>query len=139
MEVIGSLLTFCDSTCIVLLLFSTYALQPSRLIMRSGLDLPTFTTRHLHARAPSGGRWNCGREMSCKFCLNAYFHVTFSNLLHAVKLRHGTDGFTSPPKEAVLKIFFALNIRRLWPGLNPRTWVQKASTLPLDHRRRFSQ
>ena len=29
--------------------------------------------------------------------------------------------------------FFTLKIRRLWPGLNPRTWVLKASTLPLDH------
>ena len=27
-------------------------------------------------------------------------------------------------------------IRRLQPGLNPRTWVPKASTLPLDHRSR---
>jgi hypothetical protein len=48
-----------------------YALQPSRLIVRSGLDVPTFATRRLHAchyaRAPSGGRWNCGREMSGNF------------------------------------------------------------------------
>jgi hypothetical protein len=47
-----------SSSC--LCLFSTYALQPSRLIVRSGLDVPTFATRHLHvchhARAPSGGR-----------------------------------------------------------------------------------
>jgi len=63
-----------------------------------------------------------------EFCLNADLHVTFWDLLHAVKLRHGTDGFTSPPKEGVLKI------RRLRPGANPRTWVPKASTLPLDHR-----
>jgi len=80
-----------------------------RLIVRSGLDVPTFATRRLHAchhaRAPSGGRWNCGREMSGKFCLNADFHVTFRDLLHAVKLRHGTDGFSSPPKEGVLRIF----------------------------------
>ena len=40
-----------------------------------------------------------------KFCLNAEFHVTFRDLLHAVKLRHGTDGFTSPPKEGVLRNF----------------------------------
>jgi len=40
-----------------------------------------------------------------EFCLNVDFHVTFRDLLHAVKLRHGTDGFTSPPKEGVLKIF----------------------------------
>jgi len=42
-----------------------------------------------------------------EFCLNAEFHVTFRDLLHAVKLRHGNDGFTSPPKEGVLRIFFA--------------------------------
>ena len=28
------------------------------------------------------------------------------DLLHAANLRHGTDGFTSPPKEGVLRIFF---------------------------------
>jgi hypothetical protein len=27
------------------------------------------------------------------------------DLLHAAKLRHGTDGFTSPPKEGMLGIF----------------------------------
>jgi hypothetical protein len=40
-----------------------------------------------------------------KFCLNADSHVTFRDLLHAVKLRHGTVAFTSPPKEGVLRIF----------------------------------
>jgi len=108
--------------------------------VRSGLDVPTFATRRLHpchhARAPSGGRWNCGRKMSGKFCLNADLHVTFRDLLHTVKLRHGTDVFTSSPKEGVLRIFFALKIRRLRPGANPRTWVPKASMLPLDHRSR---
>jgi len=121
---------------------SNYVLQPLRLIVRSGLEVPTFATRRLHAcphaRAPSGGRWNCGREMSGNFCLNSDFHVTFRDLLHAVKLRHRTDGFTSPPKKGVLRIFFfALKIRRLRPGVNPRTWVPKASTLPLDYRSRF--
>ena len=33
--------------------------------------------------------------------------------------------------------FRPLKIRRLRPGLNPRTWVLKASTLPLDHRSRY--
>jgi len=37
-----------------------------------------------------------------EFCLNADFRVTFRDLLHAVKLRYGTDGFTSPSKEGVL-------------------------------------
>ena len=29
----------------------------------------------------------------------------FRDLLHAANLRHGTEGFTSPPKEGVLRIF----------------------------------
>ena len=65
------------------------------------------------------------------------FHVTFRDLLHAVNLRHGTGGFTPPPKEGVLRIFSPWKIQRLRSGLNPRTWVPKASTLPLDHRSRL--
>ena len=42
-----------------------------------------------------------------EFCLNADLHVTFRDLLHAVKLRHRTDSFTSPPKEGVLRIFLS--------------------------------
>jgi hypothetical protein len=57
------------------------------------------------------------------------FHVEFRNILHAVNLRHGTDGFTSPPKEGVLRIFSPWKIRRLRPGLNSRTWVPKASSV----------
>jgi hypothetical protein len=33
-----------------------------------------------------------------EFCLNAALRFIFRDLLHAVKPRHGTDGFTSPPK-----------------------------------------
>ena len=66
----------------------------------------------------------------------ADFHVAFRNLLHAVNLRHGTDGFTSRRKEGVLRIFSLWKIRRLRPGLNPRIWVPKSNTLPLDHRSR---
>jgi hypothetical protein len=73
-----------------------------------------------------------------EFCLNADLRVTFMDLLHAVKLHHGTDGFTSPPKEGLLRIFSAQKIRRLRPGANPRTWVLRANTLSLDHRSRFS-
>ena len=70
-------------------------------------------------------RWNVelwARNVREVF-LNSDKHVTFRDLLHSVKLRHGTDGFTSSQKEGV--------IRR---GPNPRTWVPKASTLSLDHR-----
>jgi len=120
----------------ILCFFTTH--YTLRLIVRSELDVSTFATRRLHAFhhaiAPSGGMRNCGRKMSSNFCLNADFHVTFRDLLHAVKLRHGTDDFTSPPKEGVLRIFFALKTRRLRPGVKSRTWVPKASMLPLDHR-----
>ena len=59
-------------------------------------------------------------------------------LLHAANLRHGTDNFTSLPKEGVLRIFYRpLKIQRLRPGLNPRTWVSGASALPLHHRSRL--
>jgi hypothetical protein len=71
-----------------------------------------------------------------EFCLNGYLQVTFRDLLHAVKLRHGTDGFTSPPKEGVLRIFSPTKSDGFGPGANPRTWVPKANTLPLDHRSR---
>jgi len=101
---------------------------------------PLFTTRCLHVRHdvrdPSGGSGNCGREC----CPGNFAEMTtstiFRDLLHAANLRHGTDGFTSTLQEGVLRIFSPLNIRRLRPGLNPLTWVIKASTLPLDHRSR---
>ena len=75
-----------------------------RLIVPSWLAVSTFATRRLHARAPRGGRWNCGREMSGNFA-EMTTYTPLRDLLHAVKLRHGTEGFTSPPKEGVLRIF----------------------------------
>ena len=66
------------------------------------------------------------------------FHVTFRDLLHAINLRHGTNGFTSHPKEGVLRIFSPWKIGRFQAGLNPVTWIPKASTLHLDHRSRYS-
>jgi len=93
-----------------------YALQPLRLIERSGLDVPTFATRRLHtchhAKAPSGGWWNCGREMSENFSLNADLHVTFRYLLHANRL-------TSRPKEGVLRIFFCSKNSTASAGCEP--------------------
>ena len=42
--------------------------------------------------------------MSDEFCLKMpKFHVTFRDPLHAVNLRHGTNGFTSLRKDGVLK------------------------------------
>ena len=104
------------------------------------LDIPTFGARcpyvRNNARDPSRERWNCGGEI-CPVILPKFrLPRKFRDLLHTTNLWHGTDGFTSPPKEGVLRIFFALKIRRLRPRLNPQTWVLKVSTLPLDHRSR---
>ena len=58
--------------------------------------------------------------MADEFCLKMPdFHVTFRDLLHAVNLRHGTNGFTSLPKEGVLRIFFALKNPTASAGLEP--------------------
>ena len=45
------------------------------------------------------------RNGRTNFAESGDFHVTFGVLLHAVILRHGTDRFTSPPKEGSLRIF----------------------------------
>jgi hypothetical protein len=41
-------------------------------------------------------------------CAEITTSMPFRDLLHASNLGHGTDGFTSAPKEGVLRIFFAL-------------------------------
>ena len=61
-----------------------------------------------------------------EFCLKMPdFHVTFRDLLHAVNLRHGTDGFTSLPKEGVLRIFFALKNPTASVGFEPANFGTK--------------
>jgi hypothetical protein len=42
--------------------------------------------------------------MAENFAESDVFHVTFG-FFYSRKARHGTDGFTSPPKEGVLRIF----------------------------------
>jgi hypothetical protein len=91
------------------------------------LDVPTFTTSRL-PRDPSSQRWNyVGEKWPLNFAWNARLPRSIQGFLHAVNLRHGTEGFTSPKKEGVLRIFSPWKIRRIRPGLNPRTWVPKAS------------
>ena len=73
------------------------------------LDVPTFAVRCLYvsndARDPGSERWNCGRE-SCPVSLPKFrLPPIIRDLLHAANLRHGTDGFTSPPKEGVVRVF----------------------------------
>jgi hypothetical protein len=52
-------------------------------------------------------------------------------------LQRGTCGFTSHPKEVVMRIFIALINPSLWPGSNPRPLGPVASTLTTRPPRRL--
>jgi len=75
---------------------------------RHQVSLTSETTR----ANPSSGRRNYGERNCREFCRKWRLPRHFWVLLNAVNLGHGTDGFTSPPKEGA-ENFFARNIRRL--------------------------
>jgi hypothetical protein len=64
---------------------------------------------------PSGSQSGDLGEKWLEFSLRTLPKV----LLHAVNLRHGTDGFTSPPKEVVLRIFITLKNPSTSVGIKP--------------------
>ena len=105
------------------------------------LDVPIFAARCLYfrndARDPSSERWNFGRErcpvISPKFRLPRKFYGSFT----CRKSTTWDRRLYFPSEGRRVEDFIVLKIRRLWPGLNPRTWVLEASTLPLDHRSRY--
>jgi len=88
------------------------------------LDFPTFSARCLHVQrrerplAAEGGTLR-GRKMFRQISSRIRLPHNSRDLLHASNLRHGTDGFSSPPKEGVLKIFSPLKLRRLPAGFEP--------------------
>jgi hypothetical protein len=46
-----------------------------------------------------------GEKLQVNLACDFDYYVNRRVLLHAAKLRHGTDGFTSPQKEGMLWIF----------------------------------
>jgi hypothetical protein len=70
-----------------------------------------------------GEKWPV--NLACDF----YFHVNRRVLLHAAKLRHGTDGFTSLPKEGMLWIFFSLKNPTASARIKPAILGTEASML----------
>ena len=105
------------------------------------LDVPTFAPRCLYvrndARDPSSERWNCGRERCPVILLKFRFPLKFRDLLHAANLRHGTNGFTSPPKEGVLRIIFRPKNPTASAGFEPANLGIKGQHATLDHRSRY--
>jgi hypothetical protein len=101
---------------------------------------PCFGNSNLHRQAHprlqrcertlAGKGETVGEKCPVILPTNGDFHAKCRDFLHAANLRHGTDGFTSPPKEGTLWIFSPWKIRQLRPGSNPRTWVTDASVLP---------
>jgi hypothetical protein len=87
------------------------------------LDVSTSAGRHLHLHTTrdilAAKGWTVAKNVSQQFCLNAALHITFRDLPHAVNLRHGTDGFTSPPKEGVLRILSPWKILTASAGFEP--------------------
>jgi hypothetical protein len=102
----------------------------------SRLDIPTFATRCPHvrhdARDPSGEGWNCGREY-CPVILPKWRLPRHLGIFYTPQIYDMGPTALLPLRRKACWGFF-LKIQRLRPGLNPRTWVLKASTLPLDHR-----
>ena len=92
------------------------------------LDVPTFTTSRL-PRDPSSQRWNYVGE---KWPMN--FPRSIQESFTCSKSTTWDRRLYFPTEERRAEDFFALKN----PVLNPRTWVPKASTLPLDHRSRHN-
>ena len=68
--------------------------------------------------------------------------IHFRVLLHAANMQHGTNGFTSLPKEGVLRIFFALKNPTASAGFEPAnlgTKGQQATSRPPKSLQRGAQ
>jgi hypothetical protein len=88
------------------------------------LDVPTFSTRCLHVQRherPIAAKVGtiCGRKMFRQISSSIRLQRNSRDLLHVANLRHGTDGFTSPPKEGVLRNFFGLKTPTASAGHDP--------------------
>ena len=96
--------------------YGSGTLHPGQ-ILRGRLPLlsAAFRRSHLLRQVPSrprrkrplaaeGGTLR-GREMFRQISSRIRLPRNSRDLSHAANLRHGTDGFTSPPKEDVLRIF----------------------------------
>jgi hypothetical protein len=102
-------------------LMPPYVLQPCRLIVRTLLwkiplgllGAPTSPTTPETSSRESG---NFGLEISGNIAEKWRLVRQMWEFLRAANLRHGTDGFTSPPKEGTLRIFRPENSNGLEPA-----------------------
>jgi len=99
------------------------------------LDFPTHTARYLShyndTRSRSSERWKYWAR-KCREILaeSGELHAFIRDLLYASNLRHGTDGFTSPSKVVVQRIFFALENPTASAGSKPTKLCTKGQHPP---------
>ena len=94
--------------------YGSGTLHPGQ-VLEGSLPLlsPAFRRSHFSRQVPSSATTReileakCGTVCEKDVVILRKFRLPhkFRDLLHAANLRHGTDGFTSPPKEGVLRIF----------------------------------
>jgi len=95
--------------------YSSGMLHPGQ-VLRGSLPLlsPVFRCSHFSPQVPprpprrersQRRKWELWARMLSSNFAEMTTSTPFRDLLHAANLRHGTDGFTSPPKEGVLTIF----------------------------------
>jgi len=79
----------------------------------------------------SSGRWNSSwaRNVPTNFGLESDFHVILGIFYMLQICDMGQTALLPLWRKAWWGFFSPLKIWRLWPGLNPQTWVPKASTL----------
>jgi hypothetical protein len=113
-------------------------------ILRGSLPLfsPAFRRSHFRHQVPPRPprRERSQRrkvEMWARILSGNFAEMTTStplrDLLHAGNLRHGTDGVTTPPKEGVLRNFFALKNPTASAGFEPVNLGIKCQHATLDH------
>ena len=80
----------------------------------------------------------CGRELAGNFAWNCNFHVNSGIFYMPQICDMGPTALLPFRRKACWGFFRPEKSLRLQRDLNPRTWVLKGSTLPVDHRSRLS-
>ena len=106
-------------------------LLPPNEFLHSSPELP----RTIQARETSASEGRNYQEFSQQIRNLGKYQV----LLHAAKLGHGTDSFTSPPKEGLLRIIRKTEKSNGFGRVRTRELgYQRPACWPLDHRSRLT-
>ena len=103
--------------------YGSCTLQP-RQVLRDRLPLPSPVFKRFHFRHQMPSR-RPRREISQRWKLELWarmlsdYSAEMTTSTPFRELWHGNDGFTSPPKEGVLRIFFALKNSTASAGFEP--------------------